>query len=70
MNSNPEYMAAGSSGEQRHHARMIRCADAAASWAAARGTCGRGEPEAKRSYQVHLPTGIAGFRMLFMPMRR
>jgi len=49
---------------------MIRCADAAASWAAARGTFARGEPEAKRSYQVRPAAGIAGSRMLFMLMRR
>jgi hypothetical protein len=63
-------MTAGQAGENRHDARRVRCADEAASWAAARGTFGRGEPEAKRSYQVRPAAGIAGFRMLFMPMKR
>ncbi|RXV65402.1 hypothetical protein D1006_35585 [Burkholderia stabilis] len=53
-------------------ARTIRCADACASASSAvvRGRFGRGEPEAKRSYQARPSAGIAGIRMLFMLMGR
>ncbi|MCA8297987.1 hypothetical protein LGN19_29770 [Burkholderia sp. AU30198] len=70
MKSNPDYLATGATGKKRHDARMTRGADAAAPWVAARGTFGRGEPEAKRSYQVRPATGIAGSRMSFMPLGR
>ncbi|HDR9495849.1 hypothetical protein [Burkholderia stabilis] len=51
-------------------AGVIRCADTPARRAAVRGTFGRGEPEAKRSYQATPAAGMTESRMLFMLPRR